>query len=113
MRLRLSGLAIVVALLGAPIGPLVAAALPHGACTPTHHDCGKALRISRCCCDEPPAADAATPAAAKVDVMPVHTTAFPFLRLAPSATCAPARAAGTDPRWCPRDLTTLYSTLLI
>jgi hypothetical protein len=114
-RGRLSVVVLIAAVASAIAAPVFAAPI-HPACAANEHDCGKAIRIVSCCCDD--RSDASNPSG------PVESR----VRVVPALTFTPLVAATTDgprlqrmsleiqtspPRTTPLDLPTLFASLLI
>ena len=112
---RLSGLALVVALVATTSGSAFAQNR-HPACAAKQHDCGQGAKISSCCCgDLGTPGDTGTPAPSRTDVTSgVATAPLPlhFQQPVPPADFAVATPA-SPPRLALLDLVTLFACLLI
>jgi hypothetical protein len=115
-RARLSGIAIVAAMLVTAAAPLLACE-PAPPCAAHHHDCSKTAQLKdRCCIDQGDRSNEATPAAGKTQIaQPIAdaTAVLTSASLALPALLRHAYALTTAPCSSPPDLITLFGTLLI
>jgi hypothetical protein len=115
-RVRLSAIAIVVAMLVTGAVPLFANGPVHRACLTQHHDCTKAARLSGCCgLDQGDRSDEATLATGKAQIAqpvvgPMAVASAPSIL---PDLLGDARAWTTAPRSSRSDLITLFGTFLI
>jgi hypothetical protein len=116
-RARLTGIAIVAAVLVTSAAPLFANARAHRACVAYHHDCSKIARLNGCCSvEQGDRSTYATPPAGKTHVdQPVAdgSVAVTSAPLAVPGLLLYARAWTTSARSSPPDLITLFGTFLI
>jgi hypothetical protein len=115
LRTKLAALALITGLLAAAGGSLFAQDT-HPACAAKQHDCGKATRISECCCGDPGAArDAGAPARSRTELSRDTSVALTLPQFVRSVQPAPLSSAvqTSPPRLCLLDLPTLFATLLI
>ena len=116
LRVRLSAMALVSAMLVTGAAPLFASE-PAQPCATHHHDCNTAAQLKGCCCiEQGDRSNEATPAGGKTQVaQPVadSTVVVTSAALALPGLLRHARALTTCPRSSPPDLVTLFGTFLI
>lgn len=116
VRVRLSAIGILLALLGSTSAPLLAHA-PEPACATHHHDCAKTTQLKDCCCvGHGDASDQGTPAAARTVVAQPIADGTMVVCGAPrllDGALGHARVLNTAPPSYHPDLITLLGTFLI
>lgn len=116
LRVRLSAMALVSAMLLAGAAPVFASE-PAQPCTTHHHDCSKSAQLKGCCCvDQGDRSNEATPAGGKTQLaQPVADASVVVTspRLTLPDLLRHALVLTTSPRSSPPDLVTLLGTFLI
>ena len=114
LRMKLAALSVVAAIVAMAGAPVFAEA-GNPVCAARQHDCGKTVKMSRCCCgDQDPTRNESTPVQPRVEVRIDVSSTPALLSAVPLQTrFALVRVQTSPPRLCLLDLPTLFSTFLI